>query len=112
MEADKLGRLYCKGWRQMIEDKVVADISSWVRQTKYIRKKKMLKTKTRKESVTEELRTRNEGFLDGLLLWWTKSSNSYTCDQFTREQAEKLVKDLNSAYLYALHRRTREIKKW
>jgi hypothetical protein len=61
MEADKLGRLYCKGWRQMIEDKVVADISSWVRQTKYIRKKKMLKTKTRKESVTEELRTRNEG---------------------------------------------------
>jgi hypothetical protein len=67
----------------------------------------MLRTRTRKESVTEELYyVRNEGFL-GNALWWTKGCNGYTCDinnaKFTREQAEKLVKDTqDSAYLCTL----------
>jgi hypothetical protein len=46
MEADKLGGYTVKEWRQMIEDKVVADISDEVLEfvKPYIRKK-MLKTK-------------------------------------------------------------------
>jgi hypothetical protein len=46
MEADKLGGYTVKEWRQMIEDKVVADISDEVLEfvAKYI-ERKMLKTK-------------------------------------------------------------------
>jgi hypothetical protein len=45
MEADKLGGYTVKEWRQMIEDKVVADISDEVLEfvNKYIRKKKCSK---------------------------------------------------------------------
>jgi hypothetical protein len=46
MEADKLGGYTVKEWRQMIEDKVVADISDEVLESSQIySKEKMLKTK-------------------------------------------------------------------
>jgi hypothetical protein len=46
MEADKLGGYTVKEWRQMIEDKVVADISDEVLEFVNIySKEKMLKTK-------------------------------------------------------------------
>jgi hypothetical protein len=47
MEADKLGGYTVKEWRQMIEDKVVADISDEVLEfvKPNIFEKKMLKTK-------------------------------------------------------------------
>jgi hypothetical protein len=60
-----------KEWRQMIEDKVVADISdrsSWVRQTKYIQKEKCSKQEARKESVTEEPYTKKQGFLGNFIV--------------------------------------------
>jgi hypothetical protein len=75
MEADKLGGYTVKEWRQMIEDKVVADISDEVLEfvKPYIRKKNAQNKEARKESVTEELYVRNEGFLGNALLWWTKA---------------------------------------
>jgi hypothetical protein len=46
MEADKLGGYTVKEWRQMIEDKVVADISDEVLEfVTNIFERKMLKTK-------------------------------------------------------------------
>jgi hypothetical protein len=47
MEADKLGGYTVKEWRQMIEDKVVADISDEVLESssQIYSKEKMLKTK-------------------------------------------------------------------
>jgi hypothetical protein len=48
MEADKLGGYTVKEWRQMIEDKVVADISDEVLEfvkPNIFERKKMLKTK-------------------------------------------------------------------
>jgi hypothetical protein len=65
-------RLYCKG---MASDDRRQGGSIY--QTKFlirrqIYRKKMLKTRARKESVTEELYyVRNEGFWATLLLWWT-----------------------------------------
>jgi valyl-tRNA synthetase len=80
-KTDKLGGYTVKEWRQMIEDKVVADISDEVLEfvKPNIFERKMLKKKARKESVTEELYyVRNEGFLGNALLWWTKGCNGYT----------------------------------
>jgi hypothetical protein len=45
MEADKLGGYTVKEWRQMIEDKVVADISDEVLEFVKVFERKMLKTK-------------------------------------------------------------------
>jgi hypothetical protein len=109
MEADKLGGYTVKEWRQMIEDKVVADISDEVLEfvkPNIFERKNAQNKEARKESVTEELYyVRNEGFLGNALLWWTKGCNGYTCDindahKFTREQAEKTCKrPQDSAYL-------------
>jgi hypothetical protein len=65
MEADKLGGYTVKEWRQMIEDKVVADISDEVLESssQIYSKEKAQNKEARKESVTEELYyVRNEGF--------------------------------------------------
>jgi hypothetical protein len=65
MEADKLGGTV-KEWRQMIEDKVVADISDEVLEfvkPNIFERKNAQNKEARKESVTEELYyVRNEGF--------------------------------------------------
>jgi valyl-tRNA synthetase len=69
MEADKLGGYTVKEWRQMIEDKVVADISDEVLEfvKPNIFEKNAQNKEARKESVTEELYyVRNEGFLGNL----------------------------------------------
>jgi valyl-tRNA synthetase len=77
MEADKLGGYTVKEWRQMIEDKVVADISDEVLEfvkPNIFERKNAQNKEARKESVTEELYyVRNEGFLGNALLWWTKA---------------------------------------
>jgi valyl-tRNA synthetase len=66
MEADKLGGYTVKEWRQMIEDKVVADISDEVLEfvkPNIFERKNAQNKEARKESVTEELYyVRNEGF--------------------------------------------------
>jgi hypothetical protein len=116
MEADKLGGYTVKEWRQMIEDKVVADISDEVLEfvkPNIFERKNAQNKEARKESVTEELYyVRNE--LSGQrFMWWTKGCNGYTCDindKFTREQAEKLVKTSRFSLPLYVHRRTREKK--
>jgi valyl-tRNA synthetase len=56
--ADKLGGYTVKEWRQMIEDKVVADISDEVLEfvkPNIFERKNAQNKEARKESVTEEL---------------------------------------------------------
>jgi valyl-tRNA synthetase len=76
--ADKLGGYTVKEWRQMIEDKVVADISDEVLEfvkPNIFERKNAQNKEARKESVTEELYyVRNE--LSGQrFIVWTKGCN-------------------------------------
>jgi hypothetical protein len=119
MEADKLGGYTVKEWRQMIEDKVVADISDEVLEfvKPNIFEKNAQNKEARKESVTEELYyVRNEGFLGNALLWWTKGCNGYTCDindahSLRENKQKKLVKTSRFSLPLYVHRRTRESQK-
>jgi valyl-tRNA synthetase len=72
MEADKLGGYTVKEWRQMIEDKVVVDISDEVLEfvkPNIFERKNAQNKEARKESVTEEpYHVRNEGFHNAFIV--------------------------------------------